>query len=177
MKVLPIAVTALTTALALSACTPADNATPATPAPPAAAKADPAPAPAPPAAAAQPTADATTTSAPQTAEAKIAAGPPGVPLTAREPFTAGPYRVEPLYEEKLADGHFNLPISGGEIGAVRAWVGGEDPTTALVVKAEVENHYYHTHLEVPNPITPDARLWVEIETPTGEKHKGSTALK
>ena len=176
MKVLPIAVTALTTALALSSCTPTENATPATAAPATAAKADPAPATAPPAAA-QASADATTAPPPQTAEAKIAAGPPGVPLTALEPFSAGPYRVEPVYEEKLADGHFNLPISGAEVGAVRAWVGGEDPTKALVVKAEVENHYYHTHLEVPDPITPETRLWVEIESPTGEKHTGSAALQ
>jgi hypothetical protein len=100
-----------------------------------------------------------------------------IKMTALPEFTAGPYQVLPKYEDELKDGHINLYISGAEIGAVRIWVGQEDPAGSLVVKSEIENDYYHAHMEMPDPISPDAKLWVEIETPTGEAHKGSTSLQ
>jgi len=98
-------------------------------------------------------------------------------MTELPPFTAGAYQIQPKYEDALSDGHINLTVTGGEIGAVRMWVGGEDPTNALVVKAEIENDYYHGHIEMPDPIPADARLWAEIENPAGETFKGSTTLQ
>lgn len=91
--------------------------------------------------------------------------------------TIGAYTVQPMYEEKLEDGHFNLRITGGEVAAVREWVGPEDASGVMVVKTEIERDYWHGHVEMPNPIPADARLWIEIETPTGELLKGSTTLK
>jgi hypothetical protein len=90
--------------------------------------------------------------------------------------TIGPYTVEPMYEEKLEDGHFNLRISGAEVAAVREWVGPEDASGVMVVKTEMERDYHHGHVEMPNPIPADARLWIEIESPIGELFKGSTPL-
>jgi hypothetical protein len=89
----------------------------------------------------------------------------------------GPYTVQPMYEEKLADGHFNLRITGGEVAAVREWVGPEDASGVMVVKTEIERDYWHGHVEMPNPVPADALLWIEIETPTGDLFKGSTTLK
>lgn len=100
-----------------------------------------------------------------------------IPMTALPEFTAGPYQVLPKYEESLADGHINLYVTGGPVEAVRIWVGEEDPAGALVVKSEIENDYYHGHLEMPNPIPESARLWAEIESPDGTTVKGSTPLQ
>jgi hypothetical protein len=92
-------------------------------------------------------------------------------------ITIGAYTVQAMYEDKLEDGHFNLRITGGDVAAVREWVGPEDASGVMVVKTEIERDYWHGHVEMPNPIPADARLWIEIETPAGELLKGSTTLK
>lgn len=99
------------------------------------------------------------------------------PMTKLQPVKIGNYDVQPLYEEELSDGHFNLRITGGEVAAVREWVGPEDASGVVVVKTIIENDYQHGHVEMPNPIPAGARLWIEIETPTGEKLKGSVPLQ
>ena len=90
-----------------------------------------------------------------------------IPMTDLAPLTIGVYQVQPMYEEELKDGHFNLRITGGEVAAVREWVGPEDASGVVVVKTEIE---------MPDPIPADARLWIEIEAPDGSLHKGSVPL-
>lgn len=46
-----------------------------------------------------------------------------------------------------------------------------------IVKTEIENDYHHGHVEMPNPIPADARLWIEIETLAGERLKGSVPVQ
>ena len=99
-----------------------------------------------------------------------------IPMTDLAPLTIGVYQVQPMYEEELKDGHFNLRITGGEVAAVREWVGPEDASGVVVVKTEIENDYHHGHIEMPDPIPADARLWIEIEAPDGSLHKGSVPL-
>lgn len=90
----------------------------------------------------------------------------------------GPYAVQPMFEEEIEDGHFNIKIvSGGEVKAVRIWVGAQDPGDTMVSKTEPEFDYHHGHVEMPDPIPADAALWIEIETPAGESVIGSTPLK
>lgn len=100
-----------------------------------------------------------------------------IPMTNFAPLKIGNYDVQPMFEEVIENGHYNIKITGGEVAAVRIWVGPEDASGVMVVKTEIENDYNHGHVEVPKPIPADARLWIEIETPTGEKLKGSTPLK
>lgn len=100
-----------------------------------------------------------------------------IPMTNLEPLKIGDYDVQPMYEEELKDGHFNIKITGGEVAAVREWVGPEDASGVVVVRTEIENDYHHGHVEMPTPIPDDARLWIEIETPDGERLKGSVPLK
>jgi hypothetical protein len=122
--------------------------------------------------------------APAPAEAAPAAA--GAPASAEEAipmrnFAAvqiGPYAVQPMFEEEIEDGHFNIKIvSGGEVKAVRMWVGAQDPGDTMVSKTEPEFDYHHGHVEMPDPIPADAALWIEIETPAGESVIGSTPLK
>jgi hypothetical protein len=131
-----------------------------------------------------PMTEAATPAAPGTAAAPatetVAAGGKdvgGIMMHDLPPVTIGAYTVQPMYEEELEDGHFNLRISGGEVAAVREWVGPEDASGVMVVKTEIERDYHHGHVEMPNPIPADARLWIEIEAPSGELVKGSTPLK
>jgi catechol 2,3-dioxygenase-like lactoylglutathione lyase family enzyme len=100
-----------------------------------------------------------------------------IPMTNLQPLKIGPYDVQPMYEEELADGHFNIKITGGDVAAVREWVGPEDASGVVVVRTEIENDYHHGHVEMPDPIPADARLWIEIETPDGERLKGSVPLQ
>jgi catechol 2,3-dioxygenase-like lactoylglutathione lyase family enzyme len=99
-----------------------------------------------------------------------------IPMTNLASLTIGDYEVQPMYEEELKDGHFNIRITGGEVAAVREWVGPEDASGVVVVKTEIENDYHHGHIDMPDPIPADARLWIEIEAPDGTLHKGSVPL-
>lgn len=93
------------------------------------------------------------------------------------PVKIGPYDVQPKFEEEIENGHYNFFVNGGEVKAVRVWVGPEDQTGVMVVKTEIENDYNHGHLEIPKPLPADAMLWIEIEAPSGETFKGSTPLQ
>ena len=65
--------------------------------------------------------------------------------------------------------------------AVRFWIGTEDAKGSVKAKADIENpaepNRWHTHAEIPNPLPAGCKLWVEIETDTGEKVVGSFDLK
>jgi hypothetical protein len=89
----------------------------------------------------------------------------------------GDYDVQPMFEEDMENGHYNIRIGGGDVKAVRAWVGVEGGSDTMVVKAELEYDYYHSHHEVPFPIPPGTRFWIELESMTGEVIKGSTEIK
>src|SRR5690606_20534703 len=65
-----------------------------------------------------------------------------IPMTKLPGFTVGDYTVEPMYEEELKDGHLNTKITGGDVAAVRVWVGPEDGAGVLIVKTEIENDYH-----------------------------------
>lgn len=109
-------------------------------------------------------------------ETTVDAAEKTIPMTDLPVLALGPYGVHPMYEDELRDGHFNIRITGGEVAAVREWVGPEDASGVVVVKTEIENDYHHGHIEMPDPIPVDARLWIEIEAPDGSLYKGSVPL-
>jgi hypothetical protein len=63
------------------------------------------------------------------------------------------------------DSPIDIWVDGGlgNAAAVRFWIGTQDAKGSIKAKAEVEDGHWHTHGEVPNPIPPDSKLWVEIE--------------
>ena len=101
----------------------------------------------------------------------------GSPMRNFAPLTIGPYQVQPMFEDELEDGHYNIRVTGGEVQAVRIWVGPEDASGVMVVRGEVEHDYYHHHVDLPSPVTDDMRLWIEIEAPDGETYTGGTPLE
>lgn len=114
---------------------------------------------------------AETTPAPKTSESGA------IPITYLAPTKIGAYDVQAMYEEELKGGHFNIQVTGGEAAAVRIWVGPEDASGVVIAKTEIEDGFHHGHVEMPDPIPADARLWIDIESPTGELFKGSTPIK
>lgn len=73
---------------------------------------------------------------------------------------------------------FDVVITGGKPKAMRFWVGTEDAKGSVKAKAEEETpDNWHTHAEVPNPLPPGSKFWVEVEPPTGEAFKASFDLK
>ena len=65
----------------------------------------------------------------------------------------------------------------GNAVAVRFWIGTQDAKGSIKAKAAVEDGHWHTHGEVPNPIPPDSKLWVEIEGKDGKNSVVSFDLK
>lgn len=92
------------------------------------------------------------------------------------PIVLGAYTVNPYYLDDLAQGRINFNVAGGEVKAVRTWIGDEAATGALVIKAPWEDTHYCGDQEVPNPLPAGASLWVELETSGGELLKGSAPL-
>jgi len=59
------------------------------------------------------------------------------------------------------------------VAVVRFWIGQKDARGSVKARAEIENpdqpNHWHTHVEAPNPMPPDAVLWVEMETGEGKR--------
>lgn len=70
-----------------------------------------------------------------------------------------------------------LPATAAKVAAVRFWIGAEDAKGSVKAKAEIEKDNWHTHAEVPEPLPPASKLWVEIETDAGAKHTVGFDLK
>jgi len=68
-------------------------------------------------------------------------------------------------------------ITGGEVEVVRFWIGSEDGRGSLKAKADREEGGWHTHVEVPDPLPADARLWIELERSGGERSLASLDLR
>jgi hypothetical protein len=76
------------------------------------------------------------------------------------------------------EGAFDVVITGGKPKAVRFWVGTEDAKGSVKAKADEETtDNWHAHTEVPDPLPPGSKFWVEVEPQTGQPFKASFDLK
>ena len=86
---------------------------------------------------------------------------------------AGPYTVKASRDGDVKAGGdvpVDIWVDGGAKGkAVRFWFGTEDAKGSIKAKCEVEDGHWHTHGEVPDPMTEGSKLWVEIEGEDGTK--------
>lgn len=78
-----------------------------------------------------------------------------------------------------ADAPVDIWVDGGTGGmaSCRFWIGTEDGKGSVKAKADVEVDHWHTHAEVPQPLPAGSKLWVELETAKGEKHRLSFELR
>jgi len=58
----------------------------------------------------------------------------------------------------------------------RAWIGSENGRGSVKAKLEAEDSGFHGHLEVPEPLPADAKLWVSLQDAAGATTTGSFAL-
>lgn len=67
------------------------------------------------------------------------------------------------------------PAAGAaaKVASIRVWIGTQDAKGSL--KAKLDSG--HGHVEVPNPMPAEAKLWVEVEDDKGTKSVGSFDLK
>lgn len=104
-------------------------------------------------------------------------------VTALGETSAGGFMVNASLDGALAAGKeaaINVAISSAtaKAAAVRFWIGAEDGKGSMKAKAELESGInWHTHVDVPSPLAPDAKLWIEIEAEGGAKTVVSFALK
>ena len=95
--------------------------------------------------------------------------------------TAGGLKLVATMDEPVkpgGEGAFDVTITGGKPKAVRFWVGVENGEGSVKAKAEEETaDTWHTHVEVPDPLPADAKLWVEVEPPSGKPFKVSYDIK
>ena len=69
-----------------------------------------------------------------------------------------------------AELHINLKVlSGTQPAAIRLWVGTRLGEGSLNTKADATDDGWHAHVECPATIPAATELWVELETPTGER--------
>lgn len=120
---------------------------------------------------------------PAAPQPQVAAAPASVEVseesgvqTQLEPRKVGNFEVKAIYTGELALGHFNFYVTGESPEAVRAWVGDEAATGAMITKANWEEDHYCAHMEMPSPVPAGAALWFEIEANDGQVHKSSMPL-
>lgn len=76
------------------------------------------------------------------------------------------------------DSPVDVWIDGGkDVTVVRLWIGMADAKGSLKVKADLEDGHWHTHVEVPDPLPAQSKLWVEFEAKDGQKQTASFDLK
>lgn len=69
-----------------------------------------------------------------------------------------------------------LPYNDNGETIVRAWIGTEDRTMSLVGKGEYAPSHgdYEVHAVAPDPLPANAKWWIEVQKPDGERLIGST---
>ncbi|QOJ01126.1 MAG: hypothetical protein HRU70_11735 [Phycisphaeraceae bacterium] len=95
------------------------------------------------------------------------------PTTALGEQTAGGFTVKASRDGGISpggDAPIDVWVTGGsaKVAAVRFWIGTQDAKGSLKAKAELEKDNWHTHAEVPSPLPEGSKLWVEVESDSGE---------
>lgn len=67
--------------------------------------------------------------------------------------------------------------TGKDVSVVRSWIGTQDGKGSMKAKADVEDGRWHTHVEIPDPLPAQSKVWVEFETKDGQKQTASFDLK
>lgn len=70
--------------------------------------------------------------------------------------------------EPGAELHVELELSSGPApGTIRLWVGLESGVGSLKAKADRHGEHFDGHVEVPEELAANAKLWIQVEPSTG----------
>lgn len=135
------------------------------------------------------------TSAPQPAAAPAAAPATPAPATTAKPGHSGEsielgtvevagHSIRASRDKGAITAGADSPVdvwinesSGKDVTVVRLWIGTADAKGSLKVKADLEDGHWHTHVEVPDPLPAQSKLWVEFEAKDQQKQTASFDLK
>ena len=79
--------------------------------------------------------------------------------------------------EPGAELHVGLEPSGGASpGTIRLWVGVESGVGSLKAKANSHGDHFDGHVEVPEGLAADSKLWLQVESAAGEAEVGGLDL-
>lgn len=93
------------------------------------------------------------------------------------PFPAvamGDFTVHGIIYGQAAPGRalpVDVMITPANLQAVRLWIGNEQATGSMRVRATAMGDRYHADIPVPNPLAADAQLWIELDTGTVRKQQ------
>lgn len=93
----------------------------------------------------------------------------------------GPWTVSVTVSGALEAGkeaHADFTVTGGEAmpKALRAWIGSESAEETGKARVDLSaKGTAHGHLDVPKPLKPEHRLWIEVES-GGKRQRSSVAL-
>lgn len=79
--------------------------------------------------------------------------------------------------EAGSEADVDLEVSSGAVPAsIRVWVGLESGVGSLKVKADRHEDHFHAHLEIPEDLGVQSRLWVQVESDDGEMETQGLAI-
>ncbi|HIO53252.1 MAG TPA: hypothetical protein EYN32_06385 [Phycisphaerales bacterium] len=65
-----------------------------------------------------------------------------------------------------------LQTAGGHASAIRLWVGDESGVGSIKTKTHSHGAASHAHVQAPAKLPVGSAVWVEVQTPSGEKESG-----
>jgi hypothetical protein len=65
-----------------------------------------------------------------------------------------------------------LQTAGGHASAIRLWVGDESGVGSVKTKTHSHGAASHAHVQAPAKLPAGSAVWVEVQTPSGEKESG-----
>ena len=79
--------------------------------------------------------------------------------------------------EAGAEVNVELELSSGAVPAgIRVWVGLESGVGSLKVKADPHEEHFHAQVEIPDELSSETRLWVQVESANGDSETQGLAL-
>ena len=79
--------------------------------------------------------------------------------------------------EAGAEVDVELERTGGDApSGIRVWVGLKSGVGSMKVKADRHDDHFHAHVEVPEELSSEARVWVQVESASGVTETQSLAL-
>jgi hypothetical protein len=73
--------------------------------------------------------------------------------------------------------HFDVvQTAGPTLSTIRLWIGDESAVGSLKVKSDANDNHFHAHVEAPDMLAMDSKLWIEARDAAGAVQRTSLPL-